>query len=97
MAATAFYLARFSSAITGSCSLAARRPFCGRRRPPALVVMGDQDPDFPDPQAEADWIARALRAQVVLVPEAGRYPRSQRPDITTGAVLRFLESVKSRA
>ena len=29
---------------------------------PALVVMGEQDPDFPDPRAEADWIARALRA-----------------------------------
>jgi pimeloyl-ACP methyl ester carboxylesterase len=51
---------------------------------PALVVMGEQDPDFPDPRAEADWIARALRAQVVMVPEAGHYPQSQRPDITTG-------------
>ena len=64
---------------------------------PALVVMGEQDPDFPDPRAEADWIARALRAQVVMVPGAGHYPQSQRPDITTGAVLRFLESVKGRA
>ncbi len=64
---------------------------------PALVVMGEQDPDFPDPRAEADWIARALRAQVVMVPQAGHYPQSQRPDITTGAVLRFLESVKGRA
>ena len=60
---------------------------------PVLVVMGEQDPDFPDPRAEADWIARALRAQVVMVPEAGHYPQSQRPDITTGAALRFLESV----
>jgi pimeloyl-ACP methyl ester carboxylesterase len=64
---------------------------------PALVVMGEQDPDFPDPRAEADWIARALHAQVVMVPEAGHYPQSQRPDITTGAVLRFLESVTGRA
>ena len=64
---------------------------------PALVVMGEQDPDFPDPRAEADWIARALRGEAVMVPEAGHYPQSQRPDITTGAVLRFLESVKGRA
>jgi pimeloyl-ACP methyl ester carboxylesterase len=64
---------------------------------PALVVMGEQDPDFPDPRAEADWIARALRAQVVMVPEAGHYPQSQRPDITTAAVLRFLESATGRA
>ena len=64
---------------------------------PALVVMGEQDPDFPDPRTEADWIARALRAEVVMVPEAGHYPQSQRPDITAGAVLRFLESVQGRA
>jgi pimeloyl-ACP methyl ester carboxylesterase len=64
---------------------------------PVLVVMGEQDPDFPDPRAEADWIAGALSAQVVMVPEAGHYPQSQRPDITTGAVLRFLGSVKGRA
>ena len=49
------------------------------------------------PLAEADWIARALHAQVVMVPEAGHYPQSQRPDITTGAVLRLLGSVKGRA
>ena len=64
---------------------------------PALVVMGEQDPDFRDPRAEGDWIARALRAQVVMVSEAGHYPQSQRPDITAGAVLRFLESVTGRA
>jgi hypothetical protein len=32
-----------------------------------------------------------------MVPEAGHYSQSQRPDITTGAVLRFLESVEGRA
>ena len=64
---------------------------------PVLVVMGEQDPDFADPRAEADWIASALRAEVVMVPEAGHYPQSQRPGITTGAIQRFLESVPSRA
>ena len=64
---------------------------------PALVVMGAQDPDFGDPAAEAAWIAQAIGAQVVMVPEAGHYPQSQRPDITTGAVLRFLATVPSRA
>jgi pimeloyl-ACP methyl ester carboxylesterase len=57
---------------------------------PVLVVMGEQDPDFPDPAGEAGWIAQATHAQVVMVPEAGHYPQSQRPDITTAAVLRFL-------
>ncbi len=64
---------------------------------PVLVVMGEQDPDFPDPRAEAEWIAGALRAQVVMVPDAGHYPQSQQPGITTAAVLRFLESVNGRA
>ena len=30
-----------------------------------------------------------------MVPGAGHYPQSQRPGVTTGAVLRFLESVNS--
>ena len=64
---------------------------------PVLVVMGEQDPDFPDPRAEADWIATALSGEVVMVPEAGHYPQSQRPDVTTSAVQRFVEAVHSRA
>jgi pimeloyl-ACP methyl ester carboxylesterase len=61
---------------------------------PTLIVMGEQDPDFPNPRAEADWIAHALHAEVVIVPEAGHYPQSQRPDLTTDAVLGFLETVQ---
>jgi pimeloyl-ACP methyl ester carboxylesterase len=57
---------------------------------PTLVVMGEKETDFPDPGAEAAWIARALHGEAVMVPEAGHYPQSQRPDITTDAVLRFL-------
>jgi len=30
-----------------------------------------------------------------MVPEAGHYPQSQRPDITSDAVLRFLATVHS--
>jgi len=59
---------------------------------PALVVMGEQDPDFPNPRAKADWIAQTLRAEVVMVPEAGHYPQSQRPDVTTEAIVRFLKT-----
>jgi pimeloyl-ACP methyl ester carboxylesterase len=60
---------------------------------PTLVLMGEKDPDFPDPKAEADWIGDTLSAEVVMVPDAGHYPQSQRPDITTDAVLRFLRTV----
>jgi pimeloyl-ACP methyl ester carboxylesterase len=76
---------------------AACRGAAGRRHSTPLVVVGEQDPDFPDPRVEADWIGRALRGQVVMVSEAGRYPQSQRPDLTAAAILRFLETVKGRA
>jgi pimeloyl-ACP methyl ester carboxylesterase len=60
---------------------------------PVLVVMGDKDPDFKNPQAEADWIGKTLHGQVVMVAEAGHYPQSQQPQITADAVLGFLATV----
>lgn len=62
-----------------------------------LVVMGDKDPDFPDPKAEAAWIAEALHGEIVMVPEAGHYPQSQQPDITTDAVLGLLNGLGAHA
>jgi pimeloyl-ACP methyl ester carboxylesterase len=64
---------------------------------PALVVMGDRDPDFKDPAAEARWVGETLNAEVVMVADAGHYPQSQQPQVTSGAVLRFLESVLHNA
>ncbi|MGA2210119.1 MAG: alpha/beta hydrolase [Acidimicrobiales bacterium] len=64
---------------------------------PCLIVMGGQDPDFPDPKVEADWIASTVGGQVVMVPDCGHYPQSQQPDITTQAVLGFLETTSPRA
>jgi pimeloyl-ACP methyl ester carboxylesterase len=64
---------------------------------PTLVLMGDRDPDFPDPKAEAAWIAEVLHGEAVIVSEAGHYPQSQQPDVTTTAVLRFLTSLRDRA
>jgi pimeloyl-ACP methyl ester carboxylesterase len=60
---------------------------------PALVIMGDRDPDFKDPAAEAEWIGKALGAEVVMVADAGHYPQSQHPQITADAVIGFLSSV----
>ncbi|MGK9148235.1 alpha/beta hydrolase [Plantibacter flavus] len=64
---------------------------------PVLVVMGDKDPDFPDPAAEAHWIGDALHGEVVLVAEAGHYPQAQQPEITASAVVGFLGSAVHRA
>lgn len=65
----------------------------GQVTAPTLVIMGEQDPDFPDPKAEAEWIGDALQAEVVMVPESGHYPQSQRPDLTADAVRRFLTAL----
>jgi pimeloyl-ACP methyl ester carboxylesterase len=65
-------------------------------RAPALVVMGELDPDFPDPAAEAAWTADRLDGQVVLVPEAAHYPHSQRPDLVAPAVVAFARQVLAR-
>jgi pimeloyl-ACP methyl ester carboxylesterase len=64
---------------------------------PTLVVMGAQDPDFPNPQLEAEWIADTLHGTVVMVAEAGHYPQSQQPEQTADAVLSFLASVHANA
>ena len=64
---------------------------------PTLVVMGQLDPDFPDSKAEADWIAGRLNAQVLMVPEAGRYPQSEQPTLVMPAIVSFLAQAHHRA
>ena len=64
---------------------------------PTLVVMGERDPDFPDPRAEATWIADTLGGSVVMVPDAGHYPQSQQPGIVADAVESFLRQAAPRA
>ena len=57
---------------------------------PALIIMGTKDPDWPDPEGEAQWIANQLSAEVHLVEEAGHYPQSEMPELVIPAVLGFL-------
>jgi pimeloyl-ACP methyl ester carboxylesterase len=57
---------------------------------PALVLMGTLDPDFPDPAAEAAWIAERSGAEVVLVDDAGHYPQFQQPRVSADATIGFL-------
>jgi pimeloyl-ACP methyl ester carboxylesterase len=64
---------------------------------PTLVIMGEQDPDFPDPRAEAEWVAHALRGEVVMVSDAGHYPQSQVPDVVSSAIVEFLQRVSPNA
>lgn len=64
---------------------------------PVLVLMGALDPDFPDPVAEADWIAEHLGGEAVMISEAGHYPQSQRPEEVLAALLPFAERVVADA
>lgn len=59
-------------------------------RAPTLVVMGEADPDFADPRAEAETVARLLRGTVHMVPGAGHYPHLEVPDDVAPTLLRFL-------
>ena len=57
---------------------------------PVLVVMGTADPDFDDPEAEAELVAARLGARTVLVDGAGHYPQAERPEVTGPAIVDFV-------
>lgn len=62
---------------------------------PVLVVMGSKDPDFPDPQAEAELIAARLAGRVVVIPGAGHYPQSEFPELTSPEIVAFAQALGS--
>ncbi|WP_067574979.1 alpha/beta fold hydrolase [Nocardia acidivorans] len=62
-------------------------------RAPAVVVMGDADVDWKNPAAEAEWIGRQLRAEVVMIPETGHFPQTQAPEVTAAAIGRLISQV----
>jgi len=57
---------------------------------PALVIMGENDPDFGDPAAEARFVSERLDGRVLMVPNAGHYPHAEYPELVTPEILRFL-------
>jgi pimeloyl-ACP methyl ester carboxylesterase len=59
---------------------------------PTVVVMGADDVDWPDPEAEAHWVGDALGAEVVMAPGVGHYPQTQAPDLVADAVDRLTRS-----
>ena len=60
---------------------------------PTLVVMGEKDPDFPNPAAEARWIADRLNGEVLIVPGAGHYPQAEFPEVVSPAVVEFVRRI----
>jgi pimeloyl-ACP methyl ester carboxylesterase len=85
------YAAAFSK--TARLSHAPAEAVLPKVNAPTLVIMGEQDPDFSKPADEANWIGQQLHAEVVMVPEAGHYPQSQRPDIVNPAIVAFLDGL----
>ncbi|MGG7508758.1 alpha/beta fold hydrolase [Plantibacter sp. YIM 135249] len=85
------YAKSFSLTTRLSHDVAERR--LGDVAAPVLVVMGEKDPDFPDPVAEASWIADMLRGSAVLVAGGGHYPQSERAEDFAAAVVPFLATV----
>jgi pimeloyl-ACP methyl ester carboxylesterase len=63
---------------------------------PALVLMGSKDPDFKPPEAEAKWVAEALRGTYHLIDGAGHYPQTEMPETTAPFILSFLQSLSER-
>ena len=62
-------------------------------RCPALVVMGSNDSDWPDPEAEAAAIVGLLPAglgRYKMIVNAGHYPHAQYPQQVADALLPFL-------
>jgi pimeloyl-ACP methyl ester carboxylesterase len=59
--------------------------------------MGEKDPDFPDPNIEARWVADRLKCEVLMVPGAGHYPQAEFPEIVSPAIVEFLHRISLSA
>jgi pimeloyl-ACP methyl ester carboxylesterase len=60
---------------------------------PALVIMGDEDPDWAGPRAEAEGIVAAMPAGVgaiAMIKNGGHYIHAQRPDEVAGLITGFI-------
>lgn len=78
----------------GFSSRAPSQSALGHVAAPVLVVMGSRDPDFRDPAAEAQAVARLTGGQVSMIEGAGHYPQTEMAEKTGQVVLDFLKSLK---
>lgn len=69
-------------------------PLVDRVTAPALVAIGENDPDFPDPAAEVAWLRDHLHADAHLVPGVAHYCHFQAPEVVTPLILSFVESLR---
>lgn len=79
--------------INSSATLKRASALLAEVRCPTLVVMGDRDSDFPDPEAEAAGLVAQLPqglGRYVMIEDAGHYPHAEYPQETADAILGFL-------
>ncbi|WP_067720505.1 alpha/beta fold hydrolase [Nocardia yamanashiensis] len=61
---------------------------------PALIIMGAEEPDFPNPRAEGQAIVDALPAglgSLAMIENAGHYPHAGNAEQTAELILPFLK------
>ena len=69
----------------------------GQVKVPSLVIMGTGDVDWPDPAAEAQWIAGQLGSDVIMLDGAGHHPHVEYPEEIARAVGEFARSLPARS
>lgn len=57
----------------------------------AVVIMGEGDPDWKDPGAEARWVSSVVGGRLVMVPDCGHYAQAQRPDVVAPVLVDLIE------
>lgn len=58
---------------------------------PSFTLVGEFDPDFPNPKAEMEWIKNTLHGEGAVIENASHYPQSQQPEKVLGYILPFLK------
>jgi pimeloyl-ACP methyl ester carboxylesterase len=89
--------AAFQATVAGADHDVAVKPFLGKSKAPALVVMGDRDPDWTDRKGEADWVAEhygEARGEVCMVEGAGHAPHFERAEVVGEKVVGFLKRIQ---
>ena len=72
-------------------------PWIDKVQAPVMVVIGDSDPDWKDPVAEAKWVASNFSgAELLVVPGVGHAPMLEAPNVVSPAVVGFLSSIGYR-
>ena len=57
---------------------------------PVVVVMGTADPDFPDPEIEANGLGELMNAEVVMSDGSGHYPQADNPTLVVDALVKLV-------